>query len=116
MLFLFIISILAYLSCSNMFYFCACQHFHLQFLNFFSHILHPNHSFPFLLSSQSLSSTSHLPQIHSSSVSLQKRADQLLDSYSTTRHIPSYQVWKWQLSRTKRVPQTGKRVRDNLLP
>lgn len=38
------------------------------------HILYPHFSFPSFLSSQRLLPTSHLPKVHSSSLSLQKRA------------------------------------------
>lgn len=67
---------------------------YLFFINLFSHILHPNHSFHSLFS-QSLR-PSCLP-IHSSSVSLQKRAclpkisaKHNIASCNRTRQLPSY--------------------------
>jgi IS5 family transposase len=55
-----------------------------------------------------------LPQNHSFSISLQKRAGlqgmstkRGLTSYHQTRHKPSYQSWMRQSIRRKRIPRSG---------
>jgi len=67
--------------------------------------------------------TSPLPQIHRSSISLQKvpGLPEISIEHSLTRcnkstHKPSYQVWKRQSSSRERVPRTGERVRDSPTP
>jgi hypothetical protein len=94
---------------------------YLFFYLFFSHILNPDHNFFSLLYSQSFF-TSSLPQIHSSSVSLQKRAGLSrlstkhgIKSDNMTRYISSYQSWIGYSIRRKDIPKAGKRVRDNTL-
>lgn len=88
---------------------------------FFSHILHPKHSFPFLtflplLKSVTLSSL--LPQTFPHSISPQKRAGlpetsnkHGLTSYNKIRHIRSYQDWIRQPRRGKSFPKADKRGR-----
>ena len=99
----------------------SCHTLHISiihtFKKLFSHILHPDLSFPF---SKSLLPTSTLPKIHCSSLSLQKRAglpgistEHGITGYNNTRHNPSYQVWTKQINRRKGVPRAGKRVRDS---
>lgn len=69
-----------------------------------------------------ISPTSHLPQIHSSSIFLQKKKKAVLPgilnehgiaSYNKTRHKASCQGWMRQASRRKIVPKAGQRVRDS---
>jgi hypothetical protein len=70
-----------------------------------------------------LPTTFPVPQINSSSVSLQRRAAGLpeistepsITRYNKSRHKPSYQGWIQQLSRRKWVPRTDGRVRDTPL-
>lgn len=67
--------------------------------------------------------SSPLPQIHSSSVSLQKivsapglSTEHCITSYSKTKYKSSYQSGARQTSRRKRVPRAGIRVRDTHMP
>lgn len=64
----------------------------MTFLNFFSHIIHPNYSFPSLHTSQ-CPPIFPLPQLYSSSIFLQERADlpeisieHDITGYNKTRH------------------------------
>lgn len=75
-------------------------------------ILRPQFLFPV-----SLFPTSFLPQIHSSSVSLQKASGLpgILSKHGISRfnrYITSYQSQMRQPSRRKRAPKAGKGVRD----
>lgn len=88
---------------------------------FFSHILHPEHSFPFLTFLPSLKSvtlSSLLPQTFPYSISPQKRAGlpgtsnkHDLTNYNKIRHIRSYQDWIRQPRRGKSFPKADKRGR-----
>jgi hypothetical protein len=92
----------------------ACAFFFL-FLFFFSHTIHPSHSF-----------SSQYPFLNSPLhpfTSLQKRpalwkipTEHSITSYNKTRHKPPCQDWMRQASRRERGSRTGKRVRDTPIP
>lgn len=92
------------------------------FFFFKSYILHPDHRFPSILSSQSPSNFP-LHQIHSSSISLQKRLgvtgtsnNHGISICNKKRHILSYQGWMRQLSKEKGSQKQAKELETTHAP
>ena len=96
-------------------FFLACSFCFVSLLFSFSYVLHPYCSFPALFSSQSLPHTPLPPQIHSSSVSLPKRAGLQgistkhdSSSYKKIRHFSSFYSRMKQPNRRNKVPKAGR--------